>query len=112
MKFSLQEIKEENLAKSNTSIPLPPATVAIVKYEPKIPPPRPGGTCYKHITLSNNCAKLGIQRTRSKRWGNQDDHYSQSESFLSHKNHSVMEKLYQEARMAFHREPCTCPTTK
>jgi len=110
MKLSLQEIREENLFKADTSVPLPTITQAIVKYTPKLPPLR-DGACHKHGALHNQAAKLGIQKTRAKRWRSMDDHYSQSGFYISAKDHHALETAHHQARMAFHREPCTCSAT-
>lgn len=112
MKFSLQEIKEENRLKASMAVVLPSVSTAMTKYTPKIPPLRSGGSCRKHVTLHNHCAKLGIQRTRAKRWRNENEIFHDTPNFGTGRRLSNMEEEYQQARAAYHKEPCTCPTTK
>lgn len=109
MKRSLQEIKEENLLKEEAFDPS--LTKAIVKYTPK-PQPDRGGSCYKHGALHNQCAKIGIQRTKAKRWRVVGDRFYPSGSFMNDKQTSDMEAAYKKAKDAFHAAICTCHTAK
>ncbi len=111
MKLSFQEIKEENQAKDDLIEPAVSHSKAIVRYTPK-PQPLKSNACYKHVTLHNQCAKIGIQRTRAKRWRIVGDRYCQPGTFMSSEHSKLMEETYDKARQAFHAAPCTCGTEK
>lgn len=65
-----------------------------------------GTTCIKHGPLQSECARLGIQRTKTKR-----SEYSDNSIFSESSNEKYLnklEELYADARKRFHQQPCTC----
>lgn len=105
MKFSLEELRQEHLDRAGLSEEqiTSRSTDLLKKQKLKY------SGCKKHGALRILCADLGSQKTKLNRWRKNGWEFIEGKgSPVSDENLNKLEKKYQEARRAFHLEPCTC----